>query len=264
MDIVKIAELTEKMCRKCNYMTPADIAIMMECAWETERNEKNKKTIEETVLKFKECFERKKEICAKREGVCIFVETNKMTDKDKNDIELGIRQGVKKADSEIKKLCFFEDSHTELRLTIALLNCGYAGRTKSKTIAPTENLKEKITELVLELLGDICCGMCIPFIVGIGIADNEEKANKLSEYAAFVRNAGSFSDDLFYSDLEKRLLRLLNRPKTGFMCTGGHNSVLSVNIEKEKSESEKLICAVTVTCYAIGRQKTEILSNNLT
>lgn len=258
MDYKAIGEKTEKMCRKCRYITPADVAILMECAWETERDEKSKKEIENNVLRFKKCFDDGTDVCEKAEWVCVFAETREITWKEEKKLRETITEAAMRAGRYTFGIFFSQNREDkEVKLTIAQLPCCCPKKGICRALS-AEKWKEETSEFIVEKFADQGDGVCTPYILGVGVGNSVEEASLLAFRAALVRNAGSASESPEGHEIEKKLLRRLNRPKTGYACIGGHNTVLSLNVEISKDELKEPFCMIFPACFALGRQKMEL------
>lgn len=256
LDILK--EKVEKMCGKCRYITPADVAILMECAWETERDEKSKKEIENSVRKFGKCFDERMDVCEKAGRLCIFAETGSLSGGEEEALTEAICASAEKSGYQSPEIFILKNRKREsVKLTAARRVCSGGGNTAEKEI-PAENWPRAVSDFITEKFALCGVGLCVPYILGVGIGNTAGEAKRLAMYAALARNAGSPSTNAEGCVIEKKLLRRLNRPKSGYACIGGHNSVLSLNVEVTEDEVQTPVCVLFPACFAIGRQKTEL------
>ena len=125
-----------------------------------------------------------------------------------------------------------------------------------KMFAPSTNIQD-IKDFVLSAVKTAGASACPPFVIGIGIGGNFEQSAQLSK-KALLRKINNFNKNKLYADLEKDLLKEINKTKIGPQGLGGNISALGVFIEQEPCHTASLPVAVNISCH-VSRHITEVL-----
>lgn len=89
---------------------------------------------------------------------------------------------------------------------------------------------------------------CPPIVVGVGIGGNFSRAAIMAK-KALLRPIGSYSEDPFYEEMEKRLLNRINELDIGPQGFGGKTTALAVNILAAPTHIAGLPVAVNINCH---------------
>jgi tartrate/fumarate subfamily iron-sulfur-dependent hydro-lyase alpha chain len=99
---------------------------------------------------------------------------------------------------------------------------------------------------------------CPPNIIGIGIGGTADLCMKIAKQAAVLRPIGSRHPDESISELEKRLVALVNSSGIGPMGMGGSSGVLDVHIECAETHIAGLPVAYNAQCWLCRRKAARI------
>ena len=89
---------------------------------------------------------------------------------------------------------------------------------------------------------------CPPIVVGIGIGGTMEKAAYLAK-KALLRPLDADNSDPYYNNLEKKILKEINKIGIGPQGFGGDTTALGVNIEIFPTHIAGLPVAVNINCH---------------
>ncbi len=169
------------------------LAILIECAFEAERNKKAARFLEELVDRFYVCAEKRMPLAGDKYEVF-----------DMRDDAGFAAVGLISEETAAAESVFASD-----------LLPGADGFVKymSKHIAALELAK------------------FAPAVLGIGIADNEDEARFLARTALF-RSPDRHSSDAATAECERRILAAVNREGPGAGGLGGGHTALAVSIEQ--------------------------------
>lgn len=98
---------------------------------------------------------------------------------------------------------------------------------------------------------------CPPFVVGVGIGGDFEKAAVMSKHA-LTREAGTHSEKDHIRDLEIELLDKINSSGIGPGGLGGTVTALAVNIETYPTHIAGLPVAINMCCH-VCRHRTAVI-----
>jgi len=141
----------------------------------------------------------------------------------------------------------------KLNLKILIKGAGSENMSKIKMFKPTST-KEEIIDFVIDTVENAGANACPPYILGIGIGGTFEKAALLSK-KALVKD---FKEDLYVEELERRILKEVNKTGIGPAGLGGNTTALDVNILTHPCHIASLPVAVNVNCHASRHIKISI------
>jgi len=188
-------ELLAKLTREAETTLPPSLAILLECAYESENNPDAAQFLLGAVEKFRKCAE--KGLPLRGENAAGEVYTRELA-----------------GDTMLVGIVSSETMERELVMN-------------SESVPPSHEFDALVAETLL--LDDVAA-MC-PMVVGVGVADTREDAMALAREALF-RSADTASDDAELALAEKRILARLNAAGPGAGGFGGRRTALSVAIEK--------------------------------
>ena len=120
---------------------------------------------------------------------------------------------------------------------------------KMKMIPPGKGIKG-VKEFVVEALAAAGPLACPPYTVGVGVGGGEDMCMNLAK-KALLRPLYQYHEDDRIAQLEKELLRILNKLEIGVMGLGGGPSVLDVHIEFAARHPASLPVGVVISCWAL-------------
>ena len=144
----------------------------------------------------------------------------------------------------------------KLKISLLLKGAGSENKSVLKMFAPSATIQD-IKDFILSVVKTAGASACPPFVVGIGIGGNFERSAQLAK-KALLRKINNFNKNKLYGNLEKDLLKEINKTKIGPQGLGGNVSALGVFIEQEPCHTASLPVSVNISCH-VSRHITEVL-----
>lgn len=272
----KLTALVKEMCIKAAHNLPNDILNALKKAQQQESGTAKHLTslmLENAKIAKKELYP----ICQDTGTTVLFVQIGSEVFV-KGDITKAINEGVRQGYKEgylrksIVKDPLFKRKNTEdntpavihysfikgdkIKISLLLKGAGSENKSVLKMFAPSTTLEE-IKTFVLDSIQQAGANACPPFVIGIGIGGNFETCALLAK-KALLRKINSYNKNKLYADLEKDLLKEINKTKIGPQGLGGKITALGLSIEEAPCHTASLPVAVNISCHA-SRHITEVL-----
>jgi fumarate hydratase subunit alpha len=138
-------------------------------------------------------------------------------------------------------------SGDKLRLDVCPKGFGSENMSRLQMLTPAAG-EEEIIAFVADTVRDAGANPCPPVVLGIGIGGNFESVALLAK-RALCRETGVHNPDLFYADLEHRILARVNELDIGPQGFGGYTTALWAAIEAAPTHIAGLPVAVNVGCH---------------
>lgn len=135
----------------------------------------------------------------------------------------------------------------KITLTVAPKGFGSENMSKIKMFNPTVSADD-IMDFVVDVVRTAGSNPCPPVVVGVGIGGDFEYAALLSK-KALCRDIDERNGDIFYADMEQKLLDKINALSIGCQGFGGDITALGVNIETYPTHIAGLPVAVNIGCH---------------
>lgn len=152
--------------------------------------------------------------------------------------------------------------HTDIvpgdKVVIKVAPKGFGSENMSKIfmLKPADGL-EGVKKAILSTVLEAGPNACPPFVVGVGIGGDFEKAAVMSKHA-LTREAGTHSEKDHIRDLEIELLDKINSSGIGPGGLGGTVTALAVNIETYPTHIAGLPVAINMCCH-VCRHRTAVI-----
>lgn len=136
------------------------------------------------------------------------------------------------------------------KLDIQVTAKGFGSENMSaiKMLVPADGL-EGVKKFIIETVKKAGPNPCPPIIVGVGVGGTLEKAAIMSK-KALLREVGKHNDDANYAQLERDLLKDINKLGIGPAGIGGNTTALAVNVDYHPTHIAGLPVAVNICCHA--------------
>lgn len=280
MRIVKSEEITaavRDMCIKANCHINDDIR----CALiEGVKNEKSEisRGILNNLLKNAEIAHSKEVPICQDTGMAvffveigneIFIEGDTITEAINKGVSLGYTEGylrksvvadplerVNTKDNTPAVIYYDFIKGDKLKITFAPKGFGSENKSALKMLNPSDGV-EGVIDFVTETVRKAGANPCPPMVVGIGIGGTMDKASVLAK-KALTRDINIPNAKPLYAELEKTLLKKINKLGIGPQGMGGTITALAVNIETYPTHIAGLPVAVNISCHAT-RHVSEII-----
>lgn len=280
MRIINIKEITKtvkELSIEANYYLPDDIKEAIEKAEKNEKwpiaNNILNKIIENSHIAARE----KIPICQDTGMACVFVDIGQDIHIIGGNLEEAINEGVRQGYEEgfLRKSVVKDPLHRvntndntpaliyynivpgdKVKIMVSPKGFGSENMSRIAMLKPSDGL-EGVKNFVLETVRIAGPNPCPPIVIGIGIGGNFDKVAYLAK-KALLRYVNEKNVDEFYGNLEKELLKEVNKIGIGPQGFGGKTTALALNIETYPTHIAGLPVAVNINCHAT-RHKERIL-----
>ena len=277
INIKEIIKTVKELSIEANYYLPDDIKEAIEKAEKNEKwpiaNNILNKIIENSHIAARE----KIPICQDTGMACVFVDIGQDVHIIGGNLEEAINEGVRQGYEEgfLRKSVVKDPLHRvntndntpaliyynivpgdKVKIIVSPKGFGSENMSRIAMLKPSDGL-EGVKNFVLETVRIAGPNPCPPIVIGIGIGGNFDKVAYLAK-KALLRYVNEKNVDEFYGNLEKELLKEVNKIGIGPQGFGGKTTALALNIETYPTHIAGLPVAVNINCHAT-RHKERIL-----
>ena len=265
----EIVRTVERLCVKAAVYLPPDLAILLECAQESELSPAGIAALDDIVENFKYAAEKGLPICQDTGMAVVFADVGQDVHIAGGDFEAAVNEGVrrgyvngclrKSVVADPLRRVNTEDNtpaviHIRLvpgdRLTLTVAPKGFGSENMSamKMFLPSAK-REDIEDYIISVVDAAGSNPCPPVVVGVGLGGTAEMAAILAK-RALARNVDTRNADPYYAEMEHRVLNRINRLGIGPQGFGGKNTAVAVNIDVYPTHIAGLPCVVNMGCHA--------------
>ena len=133
---------------------------------------------------------------------------------------------------------------------------GAENKSRLKMLVPADG-EQGIIDFVADTAKKAGGSACPPFVLGIGIGGSFDSVGTLAK-KAISRDLGTKNKNKKYAQLEKKILKEVNKLKIGAMGYGGKESVLGVHIKQAPCHIASMPVAVNIQCHSARSAKGQI------
>lgn len=159
---------------------------------------------------------------------------------------------------------FYDVDYDSDSIQITAVPKGFGSESKTVLvyIATSEPFfLQALTKCVVDNLTAAMGDPCPPYIVGVGIGGTGEIATMLAKKAYLRRPVDTYHPDPIVANLEKHLLKVVNKTGIGPMGMGGGVTALAVHAEICGTHTGAVPVAVSVQCWAARQASAKIDSD---
>ncbi len=135
----------------------------------------------------------------------------------------------------------------EVAVTVAPKGFGSENMSRMKMFTPAATQGD-IEDFVVDCVRAAGSNPCPPVVVGVGLGGDFESC-ALAAKEALCRPVSLHNPDVYYADMEGRILARLNALDVGPQGFGGTTTALAVAIEARPTHIAGLPCAVNMGCH---------------
>lgn len=277
INVNEIIKTVKELSIEANYYLPNDVKEAIEKAEKNEKwpiaNNILNKIIENSHIAARE----KIPICQDTGMACVFVDIGQDVHIIGGNLEEAINEGVRQGYEEgfLRKSVVKDPLHRvntndntpaliyynivpgdKVKIMVSPKGFGSENMSRIIMLKPSDGL-EGVKNFVLETVRIAGPNPCPPIVIGIGIGGNFDKVAYLAK-KALLRYVNEKNVDEFYGNLEKELLKEVNKIGIGPQGFGGKTTALALNIETYPTHIAGLPVAVNINCHAT-RHKERIL-----
>ncbi len=273
-----ISEVVSNLFKQANYELGDDVLSALKKAREAEESPTGREVID-TLLENSEIAATEKiPLCQDCGTAVVFLEIGQDVLVVKGDLYAAVNEGVRRAYKEgyLRKSMvdrpFSERKNTgdntpavihvdivpdnKLKISILPKGTGAENMAKLGMLLPGAG-KKGVVDFVVKAVEDAGSNPCPPIIVGVGIGGTAEKAMLMAKHA-LLRTVGEPSPDKETADLEKEILKRVNKLGIGPMGYGGRITAMAIHVESFPAHIGALPVAVNLQCHSARHKETVI------
>lgn len=144
----------------------------------------------------------------------------------------------------------------KVKITVEPKGFGSENMSKLFMLKPADGI-DGVKKKILETVKAAGPNACPPFVIGVGIGGDFEKAALMAKHA-LTRETGTHSDVKWVSDLEEEMLAKINESGLGPAGLGGSVTALAINIETFATHIAGLPLAINMCCH-VNRHRTRTI-----
>ena len=144
----------------------------------------------------------------------------------------------------------------QVKITVAPKGFGSENMSRIKMLTPGDGVSGA-EDFIVKTVEEAGGRPCPPVVVGVGVGGNFNKAALMAK-KALLRPMGEHNEDLFYREMEERLLTRINALNIGPQGFGGRTTALAVHIIAAPTHIAGLPVAVNINCH-VSRHEEVIL-----
>ena len=283
-----VKDVTINILRRAETTLPEDVKQALSRAYEQETNKIARVQLKAMLDNVKLAEELQRPLCQDT-GLPLFFVTlgSGNINVNLNDIESGIREGVREATEIIPlrpnvvnpitreggetntgdgiphikyKIADFNVNGLELLVFPKGGGSENVGAFAMLTPKPEEETVEEIKKFVLDAVLNAAGKPCPPTIIGIGIGGSADMAMNLAK-TALLRPIGVRNGDGRVARIENELLEAVNSTGIGPMGLGGKTTALDVHIETADTHITSLPVAINFQCWVARKASARIYSS---
>jgi fumarate hydratase subunit alpha len=277
---IKVLEVTtriKEMCMAVNYDLSKDAYEQLKASQESEISPIGKSILRDIVKNADIAREKEVPMCQDTGMAVIFIDIGQDVHFIEGFIEDAINEGVRRGYEEgfLRKSVVKDPLNREntkdntpavihynivpgdkVKITLAPKGFGSENMSRSKMLKPSDGIKG-VEEFVVETVSLAGPNPCPPIVVGVGIGGTIDKAAQIAK-KALTRDLNSSNEKEHIAELEKTLLKRINKLGIGPQGLGGSTTSLGVNIEVYPTHIAGLPVVVNINCHASRHIECEI------
>ncbi|MGL4875831.1 MAG: fumarate hydratase [Clostridium sp.] len=264
-----IEEKIKELCISANYYLGSDVKEALVEFKGLEKSKIGEGILENIIENAKIAKDESLPICQDTGMACVFVEVGQDVHFVGGLVEEAINEGVRRGYEEgyLRKsvvkdpidrvntkdntpaMIYYNIVHGDnVKLTVAPKGFGSENMSKIAMLKPSDGI-EGVKKFILQTVEEAGPNPCPPMIVGVGIGGTFDKAAYLAK-KALLRPIDIENTSKYYGELEKELLKEINKLGIGPQGFGGLTTALGINIEVLPTHIAGLPVAVNISCHA--------------
>lgn len=269
IDVSLVQEKIKELCINANYYLGEDIKESLTGFKKLEKSNIGEGILENILENAKIAKEENVPICQDTGMACIFVEVGQEVHFVGGLLEEAINEGVRRGyeegylrksvvkdpidrvntkDNTPAMIYYNIVEGDKVKLIVAPKGFGSENMSKIGMLKPSDGI-EGVKNFILKTVEEAGPNPCPPMVVGVGIGGTFDKAAYLAK-KALLRPINEENKLEYYRELEKELLKEINKLGIGPQGFGGLTTALGVNIEVLPTHIAGLPVAVNISCHA--------------
>ena len=264
-----ITEAVQDICVRANVWLPPELAVLLECAQESEVSPAGKAALDDIVSNFRYAAEESLPICQDTGMAVIFADIGQDVHITGGLFEDAVNEGVRRGyeQGKLRKSVVADPLrrvntgdntpaviHVRLvpgdriKLTAAPKGFGSENMSALHMFLPSDT-QTAVEDFIVDTVSKAGSRPCPPVVVGVGLGGTVEQAAILAK-RALARPVDTHNGDKYYASMESRVLQRINMLGVGPQGFGGKYTAVAVNIETFPTHIAGMPCVVNMGCHA--------------
>ena len=274
-----ITAAVERLCIEAATILPPSLAILLECAAESEESPKGVSELEGIVENYRSAAMSKLPICGNTDMTIVFADIGQDVHITGGLFEDAVNEGMRLcADTygtqdpargraeHMWAALSLSDMPSVLHVRMVegdkigihvVPRCFRSETMSALRMFMPDDSSGMIEDFIVDTVSKAGSNACPPIVVGVGLGGAVEQCAIAAKRALF-RSPDKRNTDEFYANMERRVLAGINRLGIGPKGVGGRFTAVAVNIEAYHMRTVGLPCVVTLGCNSTRHAYKEI------
>ena len=269
INVKLLTEVVADMCKEANYFLGQDVIAALEKGLQEEVSPAGKEVFKQLLENARIAAEEKIPICQDTGFAVFFVELGQDVHLTGGDFNEAIQEGVRRGYTEgylrksivkdpLERVNSNDNTPAvihidivpgdKIKLVFVPKGGGSENMSAVKMLTPSQGVGG-LVDFVVDTVSLAGANPCPPLVVGVGFGGTFEEVALLAK-KALLRPLGQTNANPFYADLEKEMLKRINRTGIGPQGFGGRITAMAVHIEVFPCHIATMPAAVNINCHA--------------
>ena len=268
INVEEITKNIKEMCIEANYYLSEDMSKALKNATETEKSPLGKQILNQLQDNLEIAGKDMIPICQDTGMAVVFLEVGQEVHFEGGLIEDAVNEGIRQGyvDGYLRKSVVNDPIIREntkdntpgiihykivegdkVKIKVAPKGFGSENMSRVFMLKPADGI-EGVKEAVLTAVRDAGPNACPPMVVGVGVGGTFEKCAIMAK-EALTREVGVHSEIPYVAEMEKELLKRINKSGIGPGGLGGTTTALAVNVNTYPTHIAGLPVGVNICCH---------------
>lgn len=268
INVEEITKNIKEMCIEANYYLSEDMNKALKNATETEKSPLGKQILNQLQDNLEIAGKDMIPICQDTGMAVVFLEVGQEVHFEGGLIEDAVNEGIRQGyvDGYLRKSVVNDPIIREntkdntpgiihykivegdkVKIKVAPKGFGSENMSRVFMLKPADGI-EGVKEAVLTAVRDAGPNACPPMVVGVGVGGTFEKCAIMAK-EALTREVGVHSEIPYVAEMEKELLKRINKSGIGPGGLGGTTTALAVNVNTYPTHIAGLPVGVNICCH---------------
>lgn len=268
INVEEITKNIKEMCIEANYYLSEDMNKALKNATGTEKSPLGKQILNQLQDNLKIAGKDMIPICQDTGMAVVFLEVGQEVHFEGGLIEDAVNEGIRQGyvDGYLRKSVVNDPIIREntkdntpgiihykivegdkVKIKVAPKGFGSENMSRVFMLKPADGI-EGVKEAVLTAVRDAGPNACPPMVVGVGVGGTFEKCAIMAK-EALTREVGVHSEIPYVAEMEKELLKRINKSGIGPGGLGGTTTALAVNVNTYPTHIAGLPVGVNICCH---------------
>ncbi|NIN65890.1 MAG: fumarate hydratase [Anaerolineae bacterium] len=266
----EISETIAQLCIEANYYLGDDVIEALRVARDDEVSPVGQEVLDRLLENAAVAREEGMPLCQDTGLTVVFLDLGQDTHVIGGDLYEAVQEGVRRGYREgyLRKSIVDRPFSTRINTndnTPAVIHCQIVpGDSLKITVVPkgggSENMsalamlkpadgRQGVVDFVVKTVEEAGANPCPPTIVGVGVGGTTEKAMWMAKHS-LLREVGQPSPDPEAAELERDIVKRVNRLGIGPQGLGGRTTALAVHVETHPCHIASLPVGVNIQCHS--------------